>query len=117
MRRDARIDDNHGLIRDFFRKAGAHWEDTFQQKNFCDGMLVYRGVTVAVEIKDGSKPPSQQRLTEGEKRFSERWTAHGGKYAVIRSLEDAQGLLNSIRGRLNDATPGEWDEACKGVRS
>ena len=96
MKYAARIDDNHGEIREAARKLGAGWVDCYQLKNFCDGLLVYRGVTVAIEIKDGNKPPSSRKLTEGEEKFKGNWEAKGGKYAVIENTEQLTGLLNTI---------------------
>ena len=73
-------------------------------KNCCDLMVSKNGHTVAVEIKDGSKPPSQRRLTEGEQAFERNWL---GAWRLIETLEDATKLVNELddesllRGRVN----------------
>ena len=97
MMRAAKQDSNHKEIRDVARRMGVGWFDCFQLKRFCDAFIVYRGVTVAVEVKDGAKPKSAQKLTEGEEKFCEDWRSHGGKYAVITSEDDLNELLNTIK--------------------
>lgn len=58
-----------------------------------DLTIGYGGVTFLAEVKDGSKPPSCQKLTENEKKFHDSWT--GGIY-MIRSIEDASNLANTM---------------------
>lgn len=96
MRRAAKVDDNHVEIRDAAKKMGAGWLDVHQLKNCCDAFMAYKGVTVAIEIKDGNKPPSRRKLTEGERKFSEGWVATGGKFAVIESIEQLRVLMNNM---------------------
>lgn len=93
MRRAAKVDDNHAEIRDAARKLGAYWHDTFQLKGFCDGMMVFRGETIAVEVKDGSKPPSKRRLTQDEETFRDDWTKAGGTYEIVECVGDLLLLL------------------------
>ena len=50
--------------------------------------------TALVEIKDGSKPLSCQKLTADEQKFFENWTGH---YHIIRSVEDVASLLDMLR--------------------
>lgn len=42
-----------------------------------------------IEIKDGEKPPSARKLTEGEKKFQASWQ---GLYYIITSIEDVEFL-------------------------
>lgn len=88
----AKVDDNQAEIVKAFRGMGAGVFLVHRLKNFCDIMIVYKGVTVAVEIKDGAKVPSARKLTEGEEKFRDEWESHGGQWALIESIEDA-GLL------------------------
>lgn len=97
MMRAAKQDANHKELRDEARRMNVGWFDCFQLKKFCDAFIVYEGVTVAVEVKDGSKAPSQRKLTEGEQEFSDKWSSYGGKYAVIESKADLQGLIENIQ--------------------
>jgi len=38
-----------------------------------------------IEIKDGSKPPSKRKLSEGEQKFRDNWQ---GEYALVICNED-----------------------------
>ena len=85
MFRAARKDANHKEIADTFKKCGWSVLDVSQLKNCCDIIVSKSKRTITVEIKDGSKPPSQRRLTEGEIKFRNNWQ---GEYALIKSSED-----------------------------
>ena len=89
MRTAARKDDNHNEVVKVFNSLGWAVLDISQLKNCCDAFVSKSGITVAVEIKDGSKPPSKRKLTEGELKFKNRWK---GKYAIIESVDDVLSL-------------------------
>jgi hypothetical protein len=95
MRRAARIDDNQKEIVKAFRKAGAYVLLVHQLKNCCDCIIVYKGKTIAIEIKDGKKPPSARKLTGGEAEFADNWIAAGGHWEKVESLEDVIRLTKS----------------------
>lgn len=90
MIRAARKDANHKEIADVFLDHGASVGDLSQVKKLCDIAVGFRGICELVEIKDGSKPPSGQKLTEGEKQFHDRWR---GTVHIVTSIEDAKQLL------------------------
>ena len=92
----AKVDDNQPEIVALLRKLGAGVFLVHRLKNFCDIMVVHQGITVAVEIKDGSKPPSARKITTGEDKFSQDWMSHGGWWAKIETLDDARGLIVSM---------------------
>ena len=46
-----------------------------------------------VEIKDGSKPLSARKLTEGEQGFKAKIESVGCTYWIIESVEDALNML------------------------
>jgi hypothetical protein len=50
------------------------------------------------EIKDGSKPPSAQRLTPAQEVFHRQHEAHGVRVATIRTIDDALALIGARRG-------------------
>ena len=50
--------------------------------DFCVGWM---GVNYLIELKDGSKPPSQRKLTADEKKFHEQWP---GQVAVCNNLNE-----------------------------
>lgn len=90
MIRAARKDSNHNEIANYFLNHGASVGDLSQVKRLCDLVVGFRGINELVEVKDGSKPPSQQKLTPGEQQFHDR---HRGTISVITNLEEAKQLL------------------------
>lgn len=91
MIRAARVDANQPEIVKAFRKLGWSVLIISQLKNCFDILVSKGGRTVAVEIKDGSKSPSQRRLTSGEQTFKDGWQ---GDYRVIESIIDVEVLNN-----------------------
>jgi hypothetical protein len=45
---------------------------------------------MAVEIKDGGKPPSERRLTPAQAEWHASWRGH---VAVVRDIDEALALL------------------------
>ncbi len=93
FRRAAMIDANQPEIVDAFRKLGCSVLIISQLKNCCDAFIAKGGVTVAVEIKDGTLPPSKRKLTDGEREFRESWRGH---YAVVESIDDVTNLVKVL---------------------
>ena len=91
MRRAAKIDSNQNEIVEALRRCGASVLITSQLKNCFDILVGYNGINYIVEIKDGKKPPSQRKLTQGEIKFRDNW--RGGKYYVINSVDDALKMI------------------------
>ena len=85
MRRSARVDENQPEIVSAFRTLGWAVLIISQLKNCCDIFVSKNGRTIAVEIKDGTKPKSKQKLTEGEISFKNEWQ---GEYAIVTSIDD-----------------------------
>lgn len=84
MRRASRIDDNQNEIVAALRKAGATVRIITQGDGLPDLLVGYKGETILMELKDGRKPPSAQKLTEAEKKFHNEWT--GGRLVVVNSV-------------------------------
>jgi len=95
MQRAARKDANHAEIQKFFESKGYSVLDLSQLKNACDIVVSYMGITVMIEIKDGSKIPSKRKLTEGEIAFRNKWRTNG-HWQLIESLEQAQELHKTV---------------------
>lgn len=90
MRLAAKKDNNHNQIAAAFRSLGWTWVDTHQLGGgFPDGAAGKHGVTVLVEIKDGSLKPSARKLTDPEKDFHESWR---GAVRIINSVDDVIAL-------------------------
>ena len=89
MRTDARIDRNQPETVKEFRRLGYSVLIIAQLKKCCDIIIARDGFTCAVEIKDGEKPPSQRKLTEGEQEFKDTWK---GRWYLCESLDDAQAI-------------------------
>lgn len=94
MRRAAKKDANHNSIADGLRAAGWSVLDLSHAGRGVPDMAVGKpGIAVLVECKDGSKPPSDRKLTPAEQRVLEQWT---GPYIVALSLEDAMAQLEYL---------------------
>jgi hypothetical protein len=63
-------------------------------KGFPDICCGYAGKTFLVEIKNGSKPPSQRLLTTEEKKFHNSWLGH---LCILESVNDAIRFANILR--------------------
>lgn len=85
FRRAARVDDNQPEIVKAFRDLGWYVLIISQLKNCCDIVVSKNGRTIAVEIKDGKKTPSQQKLSSGEIKFKGEWQ---GEYKLITCIDD-----------------------------
>lgn len=86
MRRAARTDSNHREILDAFRRCGYSVADTSQLGDgFTDAVVARDMDTTLVEIKDGTKPPSKQKLTGDQEKFHAGWK---GRIVIIRSVDD-----------------------------
>ena len=93
-----KIDDNQSDVVAAFRAYGAVWIPTSGDPSIgFDGLVAYRGRLEIVEIKDGSKPPSQRRLTQLEAKRSDQLQDKGVAYNVIESVKDAIALIGKMR--------------------
>lgn len=87
MRRAAKVDDNQAEIVAALRRAGCSVCSLAGVGKGCPDLAVgLRGVTYMLEIKDGRKPPSKQRLTPDEQAWHDAWRGHA---TVVRSVDEA----------------------------
>ena len=87
MRRAAAVDANQSLIVDALRKAGCSVTPTHQAgAGFPDLAVGRQGRTYLLEVKDGDKIPSKQKLTEDQVRWHGAWLGHK---AVVRNVAEA----------------------------
>jgi Holliday junction resolvase len=96
MRRAAKIDGNHEEVVSALRKAGAVVQSLAAIGKGCPDILcAFRGNLFLLEVKDGSKPPSKQRLTTDQQQWHQAW---GALVEIVNSPEQA---LRAI-GAVND---------------
>lgn len=56
-----------------------------------DLLVGHGGKTYLLEVKDGAKPPSWQRVTDDQQKFLEWW--EGGTAVVVNSVESAYAAI------------------------
>lgn len=96
MRRAARTDSNQQEIVRFLRGIGATVQPTHAVGDgFPDLVVGWRGATVLIEVKDGSRCPSARRLTPDEERFHAEW--RGGPLFVVHDVDDAIRLFQGLQ--------------------
>lgn len=85
-RRNAK-DDNQDEIVAALRKAGVSVTPTSQAgEGFPDLVCGRAGVNYLLEVKDGNKFPSEQKLTPKQVKWHKRWK---GSATVVNSVEQA----------------------------
>jgi hypothetical protein len=92
FRRAAKVDANQPQIVEAFRRMGCSVLIISQLKKCCD-LIVSRGKTAAIEVKDGSLPKSKRQLTEGEMDFMHSWK---GLYFIVESLDDVVRVVKEL---------------------
>ena len=86
MKRAPRLDANHSEIADAFKALGCSVLSLAPMGKGVPDLLVGIGLrNYLVEIKDGSKVPSQRKLTPDEVKFSRSWK---GQWSVIESVSE-----------------------------
>jgi len=97
MRRAARVDANQADIVHVLRRAGATVQLIHVIGDGCPDLLVgWRGRNLLLEVKDGSRPPSERCLTPDEERWHALWR---GQVAVVTCEREALALLDPLLRR------------------
>ena len=86
LSRKNKVDDNQYEIIRGLRQIGCTVTPSPIGDGFPDIVVGWRKRTMLLEIKDGSKPPSQRRLTREQQKWHDEWKGHK---AVVTSLEEA----------------------------
>lgn len=87
MRRAGNIDANQPSIVRVLRAVGASVQVLSGVGQGCPDILVgFRGRSFAIEIKDGSKPPSERRLTPDQEKWHREWR---GDVHVVKDESEA----------------------------
>lgn len=93
-----RVDANQADIVDTLRRCGAEWIPVSGDPTIgFDGLVAFRGKLEVVEVKDGSKPPSERRLTDREAKRKAQLENKGVSYNVLESVDDALRLIEVMR--------------------
>jgi len=91
MRTAARVDANQKRIVAALRKVGATVQHLHRLGKGCPDLLVgWQGQNILMEVKDGSKPPSAQKLTPDEVKWCGQWR---GRVLLVRDASEAVVLL------------------------
>lgn len=95
IRARAKRDSNEQDLVKIIRQLGGGWLSTASTPGELDGVIGYAGIDQRVEIKDGTKLPSKQKLSEDENRTFLEW--QGRKPVVVKSIDDVYKLMNKMR--------------------
>ena len=88
MRRAPKIDANQPAIVAALRKVGAQVFSLAGAANGIPDLLCsHRGVTVLLEVKDGTLAPSRRQLTDDQVKFHAEW--NGGPLFIVNSVSEA----------------------------
>ncbi|WP_333609339.1 hypothetical protein [Arsukibacterium sp.] len=100
--RKAKTDANQQEIVGFFRLNGFSVAITSAAHDgFPDLVIGFNGITVLVEVKDGSLVPSKRRLTPKQIEFHNEFK---GAITVVESIEQAAALVKKVKA----ATGLKW---------
>jgi Holliday junction resolvase len=106
IRRAAKIDDNQNELVALIRAMGVSVAITSAAHDgFTDLVVGFGGITVLVEVKDGSKEPARRKLTPQQVAF------HGsfkGAITVIENEQQAVELVSRIR-QASAQTRIDWN--------
>lgn len=98
-----RTDETHNRIADALRSQGALVQSLHGVGSGCPDLLVlWMGRLLLMEVKDGSKPPSGQQLTEEEAKWHERW-----KDAPLYVVNCERAAVEALRA--HDRKLSEWN--------
>jgi hypothetical protein len=89
--RAKKVDLNQMEIVATLRKIGATVQSLASVGNGCPDLLVgYQGINYLMEVKDGDKVPSAQKLTPDQVKWHIEWR---GVVHIVRSVDDAFQVL------------------------
>lgn len=87
MRRAAKVDTNQAGIVQALKSVGCSVQTLAAVGDGVPDLLVGRaGTNYLLEVKDGTRPPSEQRLTPAQQEFHSAWR---GRVAVVNSVAGA----------------------------
>jgi hypothetical protein len=97
MRRAAKVDENQEQIVKALRAVGATVQSLAAVgKGVPDLLVGYHGQTILIEVKDGTKSPSRQALTEDQLKWHGAW--NGGPLSVVNDVQGAWRAIGLLKG-------------------
>jgi hypothetical protein len=97
VRRAGRTDGNHADVVRELTKAGVLVRSMAGVGDgFPDLLCAFRGVLVLLEVKDGSLPPSERKVTAKETEFLAAWPS---SYVVTSPEEAVRVVVEAARPR------------------
>ena len=91
MRKAAKIDDNQKAIVNVLRQMGASVQSLATTGKGCPDLLVgYQGINYLMEVKDGDKVLSKQKLTIDQEHWHSLWR---GSVHIVKSVDEALKIL------------------------
>jgi hypothetical protein len=75
-------------------EAGGCLVQPLNIKGCPDLLVLHRQRLWLIEVKDGSRKPSEQRLTKDQEPWHQLWAA--APIRIVRSVEDALGFLRQV---------------------
>lgn len=91
MRKAAKTDSNQTEVVNALRKVGASVQSLAATGKGCPDLLVgYQGINYLMEVKDGNKVPSAQKLTIDQEHWHSVWR---GSVYIVKSIEEALQIL------------------------
>ena len=95
IRRAARVDANQGEIVYTLRQMGCSVVSLAAVgKGVTDLLVGVSGKNLLIEVKDGSKPPRERKLTPDQVIFHAEWR---GQIAKAESVDEAISIVNEAR--------------------
>lgn len=94
VRRAAKVDANHGEVVNALRAVGCSVLSLAAVGNGCPDLLVcvpWNRRLHLIEVKDGSRPPSERKLTDDQVKFHASWK---GPIHVVMNVEQALAVVH-----------------------
>lgn len=94
VRRAAKVDANHGEVVKALRAVGCSVLSLAAVGNGCPDLLVcvpWNRRLHLIEVKDGSRPPSERKLTDDQVKFHANWK---GPIHVVMNVEQALAVVH-----------------------
>jgi hypothetical protein len=102
MRYAAKVDGNHGEVRDWLRARAWYVRDVSRYPKFFDLIASKDGRTCFVEAKNWNKPPSARKLTPAQVLLHAEFIAAGLDVVVVETEADLAQFERPFSGRYYD---------------